>query len=160
MENFADRTIGELIESYEIFVDTLKEEYDVLLNIIDIIFSSCSIMSKIEDINCDRNLITFEAFDCFFEYQIYKIMEKYRYYDKIRNQFKIIRGIYYGLRHDDPKINDYSYLYERCRCLIYLRFEQGNEVIIIAIDEKNYLIKVEDKYKQDMLNLLRRRLDN
>ena len=84
MEDFADRTISELIESYPMFVDALKEEHDVLMNMIDIIFSSCSIKTKTERFHLHKKHIYYEAFDCFFEYQIYKIMEKYRYYKKIK----------------------------------------------------------------------------
>ena len=152
MENFADRTIGELIESYEIFVDTLKEEYDVLLNIIDIIFSSCSIMSKIEDINCDRNLITFEAFDCFFEYQIYKIMEKYRYYRKIRDQAYLVQRIFLSRNYLDLKINCDSKELELK--YLYVIYRRNDKTIRIGFDRTHYYIKVEEKYHQDMINLI------
>ena len=87
MEDFADRTIDELIESYPLFVDALKDEYDILLNMLNIIFSSCSIITKTEKITRDVKEIECEAFDCFFEYQIHKIMEKYAYYKKIRTNY-------------------------------------------------------------------------
>ena len=51
MEDFADRTINELIESYPLFIEAMNDEYDILLNMINIIFSSCSIITKIEKKN-------------------------------------------------------------------------------------------------------------
>ena len=138
MDDFADRSFNELIEFIPLFLEAMKDEYDILLNMINVIFSSCSIITKTEKISRGDRVIDCEVFPSFFEYQIYKIIEKYRYYNKIRNQFKIIRGIYYGLRYDDPKLNDYSYLYQRYRCIIYIRFEQGNFEIIIEID-KNFI---------------------
>ena len=75
MEDFADRTINELIESYPLFLEALKDEYDTFSTITDIIFSSCSIITKIEKIDMYERVIECEAFDCFFEYQIHKIME-------------------------------------------------------------------------------------
>ena len=106
MDDFEDRTISELMESYPLFVDTLKEEFDALANMIDIVFSSCSIITKTEKISRGDRVIECKIFPSFFEYQIYKIIEKYRYYNKIRNQFNIIKNIYYSLRYDDPKLND------------------------------------------------------
>ena len=86
MDDFADRTINELVESHPLFVDALKEEYDILVNMINIIFSCCSLIPQM-------SRKTYYAFDCFFEYQIYKIMEKYTYYEKIRTQLCIIDNI-------------------------------------------------------------------
>ena len=152
MENFADRTINELIESYPLFLDALKEEHDVLMNIIDIIFSSCSIITKTEKIRWARCVIECEVFDCFFEYQIYKIMEKYRYYKNIKHQAHIVRQIflnreYLGLKTNcDPKKIDLMYLN-----VIYHR---NDRTIGIGFDRTHYYIKVEDKYHQDMINLI------
>ena len=50
MDDFADRTINELIESHSLFVDALKDEYEILVNMINIIFSSCSIITKTNQI--------------------------------------------------------------------------------------------------------------
>ena len=36
MDDFADRTINELLESYPLFIDALKDEYDILLYKINI----------------------------------------------------------------------------------------------------------------------------
>ena len=106
MEDFADRTINELVESYPIFVDALKEEYNILTNMLDIIFSSCSIKTKTEKPGPHSNQIIYEVFDCFFEYQIYKIMEKYRYYEKIRNQTFLVERIYRDKQNCDLKISN------------------------------------------------------
>ena len=56
MEDLKDRTINELVESYPMLVDTLNQKYDVLMNIIDIIFSSCSIKLKLKDFICIKNI--------------------------------------------------------------------------------------------------------
>ena len=95
MDDFADRTCNELIESYPLFLEAMKDEYDILLNLINIIFSSCSIITKTEIIGRCVKEIECEVFPSFFEYQIYKIMEKYSYYYKIRDQYKIIKQILY-----------------------------------------------------------------
>ena len=61
MDDFADRTINELVESHSLFVCALKDEYNVISPMIDIIFSSgFMITEKIH-----------KTFDCFFEYHIY-----------------------------------------------------------------------------------------
>ena len=49
---------------------------------------------------------------------------------------------------------EHNSLEKRCDCSIYIKYGVGYEAISITIDNKNYLIKIEDKYKQDMLNLL------
>ena len=98
MDDIDDRTINELIESYPLFLEVMKDEYDILLNLINVIFSSCSIITKTETIGRHSTAIECEVFPSFFEYQIYKIMEKYSYYYKIRKQFNIIRSIYFFFR--------------------------------------------------------------
>ena len=140
----------------------MKDEYDILLNMINIIFSSCSIITITEKISRGVKVIVCEAFDCFFEYQIYKIMEKYRYYDKIRNQYYIIKDFYFRLRYGDPTLRDSFSLEARCNCdidNINVQDDESisNETINILIDHKIYRIKVDDKYKQDMLELMDRR---
>ena len=153
MDDFTDRSISELIESIPLFLEAMKDEYDILLNMINIIFSSCSIITKTEIIGRYYTDIECEVFPSFFEYQIYKIMEKYSYYYKIRRQYHIIRGIYIYLRPGDPKLKEYDSLDKRCDCIIYIRYEKGNEVITIYFENKIYSIIIEDKYKPYMLNL-------
>ena len=154
MEDFADRTINELMESYPLFLDALKEEYDVLMNILDIIFSSCSMMSKTEKPGWRKTIITCEVFDCFFEYQIYKIMEKYKYYDKIKFQALIIEGLYKNINYWNLNLNyrpklelpSSRVIFELCIC--YSPHE-----LTIEIHDTRHTIKVEEKYEQDMLKL-------
>ena len=157
MEDFADRTINELIESYPIFVDALKEEYDVLMNIIDIVFSSCSIMSKTEIPGPHSNQITYEVFDCFFEYQIYKIMEKYRYYEKIKYQACHVKHIYDAKDRLDLKISNSSFDFYSKELVtmpfLHICYPLGSEMINIMLSRDIYIIEVEEKYHQDMPRL-------
>ena len=152
MDDFADRTINELIESFPLFVDALKEAYDACSTIIDIIFSSCSIKTKTEE----NGKIICEAFDCFFEYQIYKIMEKYEYYLKISNQARFIECMgqnqdYAGINigSDMGPVRTVSYLPK-----IYLYYYHINNTIGIILDKTEYRIKVEEKFNRDMLELM------
>ena len=161
MDDFKDRTINELVESYPIFVDALKEEYGVLMNIIDIVLSGCGIMSKIEipgrlgphgkDIFC-------EAFDCFFEYQIYKITEKYRYYKKIRDQAELVEQILIRRNRLDLIIN-FDIQDIRLFKYMYVSYHPNDKTIEFWLGETVYVIKVEEKYQQDMA-LLFKNIDN
>ena len=155
MDDLNDRSINELIESYPLLLEAMKDEYDILLNMINIIFSSCSIITKTEDTSGYITRIECEVFPSFFEYQIYKIMEKYSYYYKIINQYKIIKQILYIIRYDGKKLKVYNSLEKECECSIYIKYGIDYEVISIFIDNKIYSIKIEDKYKQDMSNLLK-----
>ena len=157
MDDFADRTINELIESYPIFLDALKEEYDVLMNIIDIVFSSCRIMSKTEKPGRMCIIIIREVFDCFFEYQIYKIMEKYRYYKKIRDQVNLVEQILLRRNRLDLKIKidtqDIRFMYMSVNYISHIK------IIEFCFDRTDYVINVEEKYQQDMA-LLFEDIDN
>ena len=156
MDDFADRTINELLESYPLFIDALKDEYDIILNMLNIILSSCSLIPQMCP-NTDN--IPYRAFDCFFEYQIYKIMEKYRYYDKIHTQLRIIECMYLNRIRGDLKLKsnvdinpfDEPNIFKK----LLMFYSTYNGTIEISFDSKYHSIKVEDKYKQDMLNLFR-----
>ena len=154
MDDFADRTINELMESYPLFLEALKDEYDILLNMLNIIFSSCSL---IQQMCCYNHEIPYLAFDCFFEYQIYKIMEKYTYYKKIQTQLYIIEYINERKIVGDLKLKnviDRNSLGPDIFKRLYIQYSRYNNEIDIFFDSKYYTIIVEDKYKQDMLNLL------
>ena len=156
MDDFADRTINELVESYPLFLEALKDEYDILFPMINIIFSSCGIIKKTEE----NGRTKYEAFDCFFEYQIYKIMEKYTYYNQIRHQLYIIEYINEKKIQGNLKLKSFidRNLYKPYRPDIprwlFINYERNDDTIEINFEGTLYRIKVEDKYKQDMLNLL------
>ena len=156
MDDFADRTIYELIESYTLFLEAMKDEYDILLNLINVIFSSCSIITKTEIIGRHYTAIECEVFPSFFEYQIYKIMEKYTYYNKIKTQLSIIEHINQRKIHGDLKLKSFidsnSYIPEKYN-LVFMYYDRNDDTIVIHFYGTYYRIKVEDKYKQDMLNL-------
>ena len=158
MDDQADRTFNELIEFCPLFLEALKDEYDILMNIINIIFSSCSIITKTETIGRGVKEIVCEAFDCFFEYQIYKIMEKYRHYDKIKTQICIIDNIHLNRRSGDLKlksdINKHLSGPDIFKWL-FMYYYRRYDTIVIHFDDTYHTIKVEDKYKQDMLNLFK-----
>ena len=152
MEDFADRTINELVESYPIFVDALKEEYNILANMLDIIFSSCSIKTKDERLIFNNKKIIYKVYDCFFEYQIYKIMEKFRYYKKIENQTEVVAQILRRRRGLNLKINfEYQNLFHKIVDVVYYTMDK---TIKIYFAEFIYEIEVEEKYHQDMINLV------
>ena len=90
MEDFTKRSIDELIEEYPQFVEELNESYEDMVNMFDIIFMSCSIEYRKNKII----YIHYKVFDCFFEYQFPKLFEKYKQYDRIRNQIELISTIY------------------------------------------------------------------
>ena len=94
--------------------------------IIDIIYSSCSTITKTEE--CGKTI--FEVCDCFCEYKIYKIMVKYKYYLKISNRRRL---------SNLPNI--------------YVHYNFKDNIIEMILYKTEYIIKVEDKYKKDMLNL-------
>ena len=133
MDDLVDRAIRELEKSHSLIEDTLKEAYETYLTIIDSLYSSCSTITKTE--KCGR--IIFEVCDCFFEHKIYKIMVKFKYYLKISNQTRL------------------SYLPK-----IYVHYNHKDNTIEMILHKSEYIIKVEDKYKQDMLNLFEHYLNN
>ena len=154
MEDFKDRTDDELLECYPLFVDALKEEYDVIMNIIDIIFSSCSIMTKTEKPCWNGIQITCEVFECFFEYQIYKIMEKYRYYREIRNQALQIEHKSAENKYRDININVFAYLLRlRKSYTMYVGYCCDDKIIEIKFNNTIYRIEVHEKYQKDMMEL-------
>jgi len=155
MDDFADRTINELVESYPLFVDALKDEYDVISPMIDIILSS-GFKTDTGRIKWYASIIVCEAFDCFFEYQIYKIMEKYPYYNKIRTQLNIIEQIDKRKKKGDLKLKSIIYSNSYIRDIfkrLYIHYNRRDDEIVIVFELTHYIIKVEEKYKQDMLNL-------
>ena len=85
-------------------------------------------------------------------------MEKYTYYNKINTQMRIIENI------NEPKIvgdlklkciidrNSFGLgIFERLR----MYYDTREDAVQIYFDSKYHKIKVEEKYKQDMLNLFR-----
>ena len=155
MDDFDDRSINELFESYPLFLEALKAEYDTFSTITDIIFSSCSIITKTEKIDLTKRVIECEAFDCFFEYQIHKIMEKYAYYNKIQTQLYIIEHInshklfgYLGLK----SVIDRNFYIPANYKRLFVYYNTDDDAIFIYFELTHYRIKVEDKYQQDMLN--------
>ena len=126
MDDLADRYIRELEKSCSSMEDALKGAYETYLAIIDSIYSSCGTITKTEE--CGK--IICEVCDCFFEHKIYKIMVKYKYYLKISNRTRL-----------------------SCLPNIYVHYNHKDNTIEMKLYKAEYIIKVEDKYKQDMLKL-------
>ena len=86
-------------------------------------------------------------------------MEKYRYYDKIRDQIYIIDKLYLRGKSGDFKLK--SDINEHLLGSIFRRlsvyYDNRYDTIVINFDYKYHKIKVDDKYKQDMLNLFEHR---
>ena len=108
-------------------------------------------MSKTELHNFRGKHIICDAFDCFFEYQIYKIMEKYGYYKKIRDQAEIVEHIFFNRDDLDLTITFDSQNLKLMFMDVY--YCSNNKTIGIAFDRTVYIINVEEKYQQDMTNL-------
>ena len=83
-------------------------------------------------------------------------MEKYQYYNKIRNQLELIKLINEEKRYNDIKQryqNPDSSLLKKL-CSIYIDFYTGIDAISIEIGKKLYYIEVERNYRVDMMKLL------
>ena len=154
MDDFANRTINELIESYPLLVDVLKDLYDDILKIFNNILSNG--FMNTEQLRMNGSSIECEAFDCFFEDQIYKLMEKYTYHEKIHTQLSIIEHINQRQKFVDLKlkssIDRNSKIPGKYR-QIALYYNTHCNRITFYIDSTHYHIKIKYKYKQDMLNL-------
>ena len=88
-------------------------------------------------------------------------MEKYRYYNKIKTQLYIIEKIFLDRISGDLKFEsdiDLNSLYgPNIFKRLYILYNRYDAEIDISFDSKYHKIKIEDKYKQDMLNLFEHR---
>ena len=135
----------------------MKDENDILLNMINIILSSGSM--KTEKISMYARVIECEAFDCFFEDKIYKLMEKYTYHEKIHTQLSIIEHINQRQKFVDLKLKssiDINSKIPGKYRQIALYYNTHCNRITFYIDNTHYYIKIKYKYKQDMLNLFQK----
>ena len=86
-------------------------------------------------------------------------MEKFTYYNKIKTQLSIIEHIDQRKIHCDLKLKSFidRNLYKPYRPDIprwlFINYDRNDDTIEINFQGTLYRIKVEDKYKQDMLNL-------
>ena len=126
MNDLADRYIRELEKSCSLIEEAFKEAYETYSTIIYSIYSSCGTITQTEECGKTR----FEVCDCFCEYKIYKILVKYKYFLNISNR----RGL--------------SYLPN-----IYVHYSHKDNTIEMKLYKTECIIKVGDKYKQDMSKL-------
>ena len=80
-------------------------------------------------------------------------MEKYRYYKKIRDQAEIVEHIFFKRDDLDLTITFDSQNLKLMK--IKVNYCSHTKSIDIEFDGTAYIIRIEEKYRQDMINLFK-----